>query len=85
MKTTVEIPDALFRRAKKYSAEKGVPLRSVIEEGLRRVLESPAQRSFRLKPFGFRGRGAVSVADWSRVRELIYEDRGGKGELLDRG
>ena len=85
MKTTVEIPDTLFRRAKRYSAEKGVPLRAVIEEDLRRVLESPAKGSFRLKPFGFRGKGAGGLTDWSRVREMIYEGRGGGGESLYRG
>jgi hypothetical protein len=29
MKTTLEIPDTLFRRAKAKAAEKGVPLRQI--------------------------------------------------------
>jgi len=81
MKTTVEIPDPLFRRAKKHCADKGIPLRTLIEDGLRRALEpSPAARRFRLKPFGFRGRGLAGPFDWSQVREIIYEGRGGVRE-----
>jgi hypothetical protein len=34
MKTTVEIPDALFRRAKSAAAERGIPLRELISEAL---------------------------------------------------
>ena len=79
MKTTVEIPDALFRRAKKHCAEKGVPFRILIEDGLRRVLESsPPRRPFRLKPFGFRGEGRAGPSDWPAVREMAYEGRGGQ-------
>jgi hypothetical protein len=85
MKTTVEVPDPLFRRARKYCAEKGVSFRALVEEGLRRVLESsPAARPFRLKPFGFRGEGLVGPSDWSELREIIYEGRGGLGAPPDR-
>jgi hypothetical protein len=34
MKTTFEIPDALFRRAESAAAEKGIPLEQLIEEAL---------------------------------------------------
>jgi hypothetical protein len=34
MKTTLEIPDALFRRAKSVAAEQGIPLRELISEAL---------------------------------------------------
>ena len=34
MKTTLEIPDALFRRAKSAAAEQGIPLRELITEAL---------------------------------------------------
>lgn len=34
MKTTLEIPDALFRRAKSVAAERGVPLRQLVSEAL---------------------------------------------------
>ena len=34
MKTTLEIPDAIFRRAKSLAAERGIPLRALISEAL---------------------------------------------------
>lgn len=41
MKTTVELPDELFRRAKAAAALRGRKLKDMIEEGLRLVLETP--------------------------------------------
>jgi hypothetical protein len=43
MRTTVDIPDELFRRAKSEAALRGRKLKDLVEEGLRLVLEkSPA-------------------------------------------
>lgn len=44
MKTTIEVPDELYRRAKAVAALEGRRLRDLVEDGLRRVLESPAKR-----------------------------------------
>jgi hypothetical protein len=45
MKTTVEVPDELYRRAKAEAALRGRKLRDLIEEGLRLALEaSPRTR-----------------------------------------
>jgi hypothetical protein len=41
VKTTVEIPDDLFRRAKAEAALRGRRLKDLIEEGLLLVLEAP--------------------------------------------
>ena len=38
MKTTVEVPDDLYRRAKAEAALRGRKLRDLVEEGLRLVL-----------------------------------------------
>src|SRR5438045_2105060 len=38
MKTTVDIADALFERAKRHAKQTGRPMRALVEEGLRRVL-----------------------------------------------
>jgi hypothetical protein len=43
MKTTVEVPDELYRRAKAEAALRGRKLRDLVEEGLRLVLEAPRQ------------------------------------------
>jgi hypothetical protein len=40
MKTTLEIPDAIFRRAKSVAAERGIPLRVLISEALADKLRS---------------------------------------------
>jgi predicted component of type VI protein secretion system len=41
MKTTVEVSDALYRRAKSEAALRGRKLKDLVEEGLRLVLETP--------------------------------------------
>ena len=42
MKTTIEIPDALFRRAKSVAAQRGIPLRAFISEALADKLKTHA-------------------------------------------
>jgi hypothetical protein len=56
MKTTLDLPDSLFRRAKSAAAERGIPLRELVTEALAEKLsgglagEKPWMRSFgRLK------------------------------------
>jgi hypothetical protein len=44
MKTTVEVSDDLYRRAKAEAALRGRKLKDLIEEGLRLVLDSPSGR-----------------------------------------
>jgi hypothetical protein len=52
MKTTLEIPDPLFRRAKSAAAERGIPLRALVTEALADKLrvtggeEKPWMKSF---------------------------------------
>ena len=61
MKTTVEVPDDLYRRAKAEAALRGRKLRDLIEEGLRRVLEAPrkTRRQPSLAGLMKRARGAI--------------------------
>jgi hypothetical protein len=40
MKTTIEIPDALFRRAKSAAADQGISLRELVSEALADKLRS---------------------------------------------
>jgi predicted component of type VI protein secretion system len=61
MKTTVEVSDDLYRRAKSEAALRGRKLKDLVEEGLRLVLETPrgTQRRRTLAGFMKRARGAV--------------------------
>jgi len=34
LKTTIEVPDALFRRTKSVAAQRGIPLRALVSEAL---------------------------------------------------
>jgi hypothetical protein len=45
MKTTVEIPDALFRRAKATAAERGVPLKDLFADAVQQHLQRGASAS----------------------------------------
>ena len=43
MKTTLEIPDPIFRRAKSAAAERGIPLREFVTEAVREKLLADAR------------------------------------------
>jgi hypothetical protein len=40
MKTTLEIPDAIFRRAKSAAAQRGIPLREFVTEAVKDKLDT---------------------------------------------
>jgi hypothetical protein len=52
MKTTIEIPDALFRRAKSAAAEQGIPLRELVSEALADKLRAQGGDKPWMKAFG---------------------------------
>jgi hypothetical protein len=43
VKTTLEIPDFLFRRAKSQAAERGIPLRQFVTEAVQEKLKTTSQ------------------------------------------
>jgi hypothetical protein len=43
MKTTVEMPDALFRKATATAAERGIPLKDLLADALREHLRRTAE------------------------------------------
>ncbi len=62
MRTTLNLPDALFEQAKAAAARDGRTLTSLIEEGLRAVLlQHVAARPVRLPAYGS-GHGAMLVS-----------------------
>jgi Bacterial antitoxin of type II TA system, VapB len=80
MKTTVELPDALLREAKRIALRERTTVRALIERGLRAVIEQrrPSQR-FTLRRATFRGDGlhaGRSLRDWDTIRDLAYAERG---------
>ena len=80
MKTTLDIHDELLARAKRHARETGRPLRSVVEDGLRRVLQpSPPPLRYTLRDLRAGDAGAADPLDrysWPELRELIYGDPG---------
>jgi hypothetical protein len=81
MKTTIDIPDVLMERCKKVIGQQHVTFRSLVEEGLDRVLDERLERKpFKLRAIPFRGGGfqpGFDEAAWERIREAAYEGRGG--------
>lgn len=61
MKTTIEVPDDLYRRAKSMAALRGRKLKDLVEEGLRLVVETPrsADRRRGLADLMERARGII--------------------------
>jgi len=54
MKTTLEIPDAIFRRAKSAAAKRGIPFRALVSEALADKLRAQSNRDNKpwMKTFG---------------------------------
>ncbi|HEY6765723.1 MAG TPA: hypothetical protein VI386_13210 [Candidatus Sulfotelmatobacter sp.] len=52
MKTTLEIPDFLFRRAKSVAAERGIPLRQLVTEAVQEKLKTTSQERPWMKHLG---------------------------------
>ena len=81
MKTTVEISDALLREVRDLAAREGVTLRTLVERGLHRVVaEAKHSAPFKLRRATYNGKGQPTElveASWDRLRDLVYEGRGG--------
>jgi hypothetical protein len=52
MKTTLEMPDFLFRRAKSVAAERGIPLRQFVTEAVQEKLRATSQEKPWMKHLG---------------------------------
>jgi hypothetical protein len=81
MKTTIEVPDELYRRAKAEAALRGRKLRDLIEDGLRMVLDgqNKTRRPPSLAGLTKRARGMID----SGVSDLGSNPRHLKGFGLD--
>ena len=78
MKTTVEIADPLFAEAKAEAQRRGVTVRALIEDGLRRVIAEPTTTRYTLPDLSY-GTGGPTEAwlgtTWEEKLEVIYEGR----------
>lgn len=52
MKTTLEIPDLLFRRAKSVAAQRGIPLRQLVTEAVQEKLKTTSEERPWMKHVG---------------------------------
>lgn len=76
MKTTVEIGDSLLAEAKELSRREGIPLRALLEDGLRVVLDRrKAQKSFVLEDGSVDGQGLESGLSLHETILKTYEER----------
>jgi hypothetical protein len=81
MKTTLDIADPLLDQVRRIAARDGETLRSLVEQGLRKVV---AERSARAKPFKLRdmsvgspgGASDYEKLSWEEKRALMYQGRG---------
>lgn len=74
MKTTIDIADALFERARQEARDRGTTLRALVEEGLRAVLER-AVPAYELPDRAVGEPGdpdPLAARTWSEVRDEIY-------------
>ncbi len=79
MKTTIEIADALLERARRHARKSGRPLRAVVEDGLRRVLDAqvlPPDYEMPDCSVGQPGgRNPLASYSWAELRDEIYGGR----------
>lgn len=79
MKTTVEIPDTLLSRARRHARRTGRPVRALIEEGLRLVLERQTRREkYSLADLSVgdpNDENPLESLSWQDLRAEIYGER----------
>ena len=79
MKSTFDINDALLARAKRHARSVGKPLRELVEEGLRRVLDSASTKQRYQLPDRAVGTASapnpLEALSWSELRDEIYGGR----------
>ena len=76
MRTTIELPDELFRSAKMAAADRGSTFRELVMQGLRKVLSEAAEKpdASRLPKLPKRGRKAYDLSNEEIESLLMAED-----------
>lgn len=80
MKTTIELPDSLLKQAKRHAEVHQITLKTLVAQGLRRVMaEEQKEAPFKLGDGSVGGNGLspeFQNARWEKIRDAIYEGRG---------
>ena len=80
MKTTLQIPDALFEEVRKLAQRERTTMKAIVETGLRHIVSERQRRSrFRLRKATFKGKGLLPHLEgrsWDQIRDLTYRGRG---------
>jgi hypothetical protein len=73
MKTTLQLPDPLFRKAKATAAERGQSLKEFVTEALRDKLALPTGRAHEIEPEWMEGFGKLKRLhkETARVQSVI--------------
>jgi hypothetical protein len=77
MKTTIEIADALLGEAKRLARARHMPLRELLERGLRLALVEEMPPPVAYQPVVFGGEGLspeFAGRGWEALSSAIYED-----------
>ena len=75
MKTTLELPDPLFRRAKATAAERGQSLKDFVTDALREKLVAGVDRAHPGEPAWMKGFGKLRRLHKETVRVQSIVDR----------
>jgi len=80
MRTSVDMPDDILEEARAIAGSQKTTLRSLMEEGLRWVIQQRKKpRRFRLRDAAVGGKGlqpGIREGSWQELREMIYRGRG---------
>ncbi len=83
MKTSIEIGDSLFVKAKKLAKQKRISLRALIEEGLRHVIankekdkNAPQSKILTFGGDGLTDEYKLRGLNWETLRDEIYRGHG---------
>jgi hypothetical protein len=80
MRTTIDLPDPLFRVVKSLASEKGISLKDFFTEALQRAVSQPPSRGHRmdLPPVRSVGGKRIPVRSNSQLAELLEKEELGK-------
>ncbi|MDH5719703.1 MAG: DUF6364 family protein [Spirochaetia bacterium] len=81
MKTTLHLPNPLLEDAKKTAKKEGTSLTKLVQKALQEYIQKKTgKKTHKLKENHFKGNGFTDPSldgNWDKIREIIYEKRGG--------